>query len=84
VHASPETASNARQLPLGSTFYDQAMPPQNPVTRLRKVASDLNRFADELDAGTDLEPTVLRYWHAQLLEISAELDRSSSPARDRA
>lgn len=60
------------------------MPPQNPVTRLRQVASDLNRFADELDAGTDLDPTVLRYWHAQLLAISAELERSSPPALGRA
>jgi hypothetical protein len=57
---------------------------QNPVTRVRRVASDLNRFADELDVGPDLDPAVLRYWHAQLLEISAELERSSSPTRDRA
>jgi hypothetical protein len=49
----------------------------------RQVASDLNRFADELDVGTDLDPAVLRYWHAQLLEISAELERSS-PTRNRA
>jgi hypothetical protein len=60
------------------------MPPQNPVTRLRQVALDLNRFADELDAETDLDPVALRYGYAQLLEISAELEQSSSPARDRA
>jgi hypothetical protein len=45
------------------------MPPQNPVTRLRQGAIDLNRFADELDADTDLDPTVLRYWHGQLFEM---------------
>ena len=53
------------------------------MTRLRQVAIDLNRFADELDADTDLDPTVLRHWHAQLLEISVELERSLSRAPDR-
>jgi hypothetical protein len=47
---------------------------QNPLTRLRQVAVDLGRFADELEADTDLEPQVFRYWQAQLLEIAAELE----------
>ena len=72
-----------RHCPL-STLYDPGMPPQNPVTRLRQVAIDLNRFADELDADTDLDPAALRHWHAQLLEISVELERSSSRVPDRA
>jgi hypothetical protein len=51
------------------------MPPPNPLTRLRAVALDLGRFADELDATTDLDPAVLRYWRAQLLDIAAEFER---------
>jgi hypothetical protein len=53
------------------------MPPQGPVTRLRQVALDLRRFADELEAETDLDPSVLRYWQAQLLEITVELESAS-------
>jgi hypothetical protein len=63
--------------------YDQAMPAQDPVTRLRQVALDLRRFADELEAETDLDPSVLRYWQAQLLEITVELE-SASPMSTRA
>jgi hypothetical protein len=63
--------------------YDQAMPPQDPVPRLRQVALDVSRFADELDAETDLDPGVLRYWQAQLLEITVELE-SASPTSTRA
>jgi hypothetical protein len=59
------------------------MPPQDPVTRLRKVALDLRRFADELEAETDLDPSVLRYWQAQLFEISVELE-FASPTSNRA
>jgi hypothetical protein len=63
--------------------YDQAMPAPGPVTRLRQVALDLRRFADELEAETDLDPSVLRYWQAQLLEITVELE-SASPMSTRA
>ena len=59
------------------------MPAQDPVTRLRQVALDLRRFADELEAETDLDPRVLRYWQAQLLEITVELE-SASPTSTRA
>jgi len=44
---------------------------------------DLRRFADELEAETDLDPSVLRYWQAQLLEITVELE-SASPTSKRA
>jgi len=59
------------------------MPSQDPVTRLRQVALDLRRFADELEAETDLDPSVLHYWQAQLLEITVELE-SASPTSTRA
>jgi hypothetical protein len=49
------------------------MPPQNPLTRLTQVAQDVGRFADELEAATDVDANVLRYWRAELLEISALL-----------
>ncbi len=54
------------------------MPPQNPLTRLEQVALDLGRFADELEATTDLQATVLRYWQAELLDVAATLARAGS------
>jgi len=51
---------------------------------LRQVALDLSRFADKLEAETDLDPGVLRYCYAQLAEIAVELEQPSSPAGDRA
>jgi len=49
------------------------MPPQNPITRLQQVAVDVGRLADALEASTDLDPRVLRYWQAELLEIASAL-----------
>lgn len=51
------------------------MPPQNPLTRLEQVAVDIGRFADELEATTDLDAKVLRYWQAELLDIVSTLTR---------
>jgi hypothetical protein len=56
------------------------MPPQNPLTRLEQVARDLGRFADELEATTDLEASVLRYWQAELRDIAAALARGDGAA----
>jgi hypothetical protein len=50
------------------------VPPQNPLTRLRQIAIDLERFAEQLEADTGLDPTVFRHWRVQLLEIAAELE----------
>ncbi len=62
--------------PRGLPFRLPAVPPQNPLTRLEQVALDLGRFADELEVTADIEPTVLRYWQAELLDIAATLARA--------
>lgn len=49
------------------------MPPQNPLTRLQQVAADVGRFADALEANTDLDARLLRYWQAELSGIAATL-----------
>jgi hypothetical protein len=54
------------------------VPPQNPLTRLRQVALDLDRLADELEAETEFDPAVFRYLQAQLLEIAAQLESSGA------
>ncbi len=51
------------------------MPPTDPITSLRQVAVEIDRFATVLAAETDLETAVLRDWQRRLLEIAAELDR---------
>jgi hypothetical protein len=56
------------------------VPPQNPLTRLQQVAVDLGRFADALEATTDLDARVLRYWQAELVEIAADLQDSAPQA----
>jgi hypothetical protein len=52
------------------------MPPQNPLTRIEQVASDLERLADELGeyAGVDAR-TTLMCWQAELLEAVDEILR---------
>lgn len=60
------------------------MPPQNPLTRLEQVAVDIGRFADALEATTDLDPRALRYWRAELLDIVAALGRGAPAAQDEA
>jgi hypothetical protein len=60
------------------------MPPQNALTRLRQLAIDLGRLADDLEAETDFDPAIFRVWHDQLLDIAAELDGSRARAADRA
>jgi hypothetical protein len=60
------------------------MPPQNPIARLRQIAIDLDRMADDLEAETEFDPAVFRYLHSQLLDIAAEIEKARSPASDRA
>ena len=50
---------------------------QDPVTRLRKIALDLGRMADELERETQLDPTVFRYLHTELLEIATAIEQVS-------
>lgn len=57
------------------------MPPQNPLTRLRQLALDLDRLADELAGDTEFDPAVFRYLRSQLLDIADELEHSSMPLR---
>jgi hypothetical protein len=55
--------------------------PQAPPTRLRQLAQDLNRLADELASETQLDPNVFRYLRRELLDICAELERSATDPR---
>jgi hypothetical protein len=57
------------------------VPPQNPLTRLRQLALDLDRLADELAGDTEFDPAVFRYLRSQLLDIADELEHSSMPLR---
>ena len=52
------------------------MPPQNPITRIEQVASDLERHAGELAeySGPDARRTLL-YWRGELLEAVDEILR---------
>jgi hypothetical protein len=52
------------------------MPPQNPLTRIEQVASDLERLAGDLGeyAGHDARTTLL-YWRSELLEAVDEILR---------
>ena len=52
------------------------MPPQDPLTRLRQLAIDLDRLAGELDDETQFDPSVFRFLRTQLLEIAEQLERS--------
>jgi hypothetical protein len=55
------------------------VPREDPVTSLRQMAQDIGRFADVLEAATDIDARVLRYWRARLLEIASQLEGSSGP-----
>ncbi len=57
------------------------MPPQDPLTRLRQLALDLDRLANELEDETEFDPGVFRLLRAQLLEIAADLERSLASPR---
>jgi hypothetical protein len=59
------------------------VPPQNPLTRLRQIAIDVGRLADELESNTEFDPAVFRYLEQQLLDIAADLEHASSPAGQR-
>jgi hypothetical protein len=54
------------------------MPPQNPLTRLRQLALDLDRLADELAGDTEFDPAVFRYLRSELLDIAQEIERSGA------
>jgi hypothetical protein len=58
------------------------MPAQDPRTRLRQLALDLDRLTEELDNQTQFDPSVFRYLRAQLLEIADELDHSPGSGSD--
>jgi hypothetical protein len=60
------------------------MPPQNPITRIERVARDLGRLAEELgDYAGPEAPRTLRYWQAELRAALDELQRivQNSPAK---
>ncbi len=50
------------------------MPPQNPLTRLRQLAVDLERLSAELEGDTEFDPAVFRYLRAQLIDIANEIE----------
>jgi hypothetical protein len=56
------------------------VPPQNPLTRLRQVALDLERLAVELESDTEFDPSVFRYLRDQLLEIASDMERLNPAA----
>jgi hypothetical protein len=58
------------------------MPPQNPLTRIEHVASDLGRLAAELGdyAGPDARKTLL-YWQSELRSALDEIARSVDAAQ---
>jgi hypothetical protein len=62
--------------------YDALVPPQNPVTRLRQIAIDLDRLADDLETETEFDPAIFRYLQNQLLDIAGEIEGPRSPAPD--
>ncbi len=57
------------------------MAPQNPITRIQQVATDLERLADE--AGDYLGPeatAALLKWRQELLEAADELVGNARPS----
>jgi hypothetical protein len=54
------------------------MPPQNPLTRLRQLALDLERLSLELEGDTEFDPAVFRYLRSQLVEIAAEIEQAGA------
>jgi hypothetical protein len=54
------------------------MPPQNPVTRIERVARDLGRLAEEIEsyAGPDAKHA-LRYWQDELRAAVEDLEHRS-------
>jgi HPt (histidine-containing phosphotransfer) domain-containing protein len=51
------------------------VPPQNPTTRIRQVAAELEQLGEELEGpvGPDAKRALMR-WHDELLEAVAELE----------
>jgi hypothetical protein len=50
------------------------------LTLLRQLALDLGTLADELERDTEFDPSAIRYWRAELLEIAAELEHVGAGA----
>lgn len=62
-------------------IYGEAMPPQNPMTRIEQVAIELGRLADELEGYLGASATrILLYWRAELLAALDDLQRGSGTA----
>jgi hypothetical protein len=49
------------------------MPAPDPLSRLLRVAADLDRFADALEERTDLDARAFRAWSAELADIARTL-----------
>lgn len=51
------------------------MPPQNPLTRIRRVAEDLRELAEELEApvGPDAKRALV-HWRDELLSAVGDLE----------
>jgi hypothetical protein len=54
------------------------MPQQNPLTRLRQLALDLDRLSAELEGDTEFDPAVFRYLRSELLDIADEIERAGT------
>jgi hypothetical protein len=57
------------------------MAPQNPITRIEQVASDLKRLAEETEQylGPEAKAALLN-WHSELLAAADQISRRSGPA----
>jgi hypothetical protein len=57
--------------------------PQDPLTRIHEVATNLGRLGDELGGSLGPEAQrVLAHWRKELLEALEALERLSGPKRD--
>jgi hypothetical protein len=63
----------------GVVSVEDAMPAQNPITRVEQVALDLGRLAEELGdyAGPNARRTLI-HWRAELLAAIRDLQAASS------
>jgi hypothetical protein len=60
------------------------MPPQDPITRIEEVASELGRLASELEDYLGASATrTLMYWRGELLGALDDLQKGSGAAPER-
>jgi hypothetical protein len=54
------------------------MPAPDPLSRLLRVAAELRRFAEAVEARTDLDARAFRAWSDELAEVARELERPTA------